>query len=88
MKVTKTTMFFLGRLEIFLHIHSVIKRDGTAGGTKGWTDGGWERTWPGQDRTMDGWTVQRFSTQLNTQTHTQWREDHTGIVCVVKWVGA
>lgn len=38
MKVTKTTMFFLGRLETFLHIHSVIKRDGTDwadGGTKG-----------------------------------------------------
>lgn len=35
MKVTKTTMIFLGRLEVFLHIHSVIKRDGTAGGTQG-----------------------------------------------------
>lgn len=51
MKVTKTTMFFLGRLEIFLHIHSVIKRDGTDGRQDQGTGGGvGKRTWPGQDR--------------------------------------
>lgn len=43
MKVTKTTMISLGRLETFfpLHIHSVIKRDGMGpdgqAGPRDWT---------------------------------------------------
>lgn len=43
---------------------------GRPAGPKGWTDGGWERTWPGQDRTMDGWFNVFPHTLNTTQTHT------------------